>query len=292
MLQVQTSVWRLATFVFALTAVAGTGLCDEMKFVSVNGPGPGGTPYPADLYRGYYYVSPYYGKDLTTGQSDIILFCLDFNHDINFGQEWNAVIHQLPSSQADFNAAKSTFQFGNVPNGSTGPTFVQPVPSGEMISLNSWQRYQVAARLFNNELGLLGPNLQSTSAIFSRDRAVYQYAVWEVFLENNFATGGHTYNYLNDFKASYNLIVSMDPAFKTDVRNVLDEALAHYSTADLAGWSIISPLPPDTPSSAQEFFSRSFTTNPEPSALALLGMVLALWVCTAWRRRRQRPTVL
>jgi hypothetical protein len=291
MLHVQTGIRKL-TFLLALTSAAGLGLCDQMKFVSVNGPGPAGAPYPADVYRGYYYVSPYFGKDLTTGQSDIILFCLDFDHDINFGQEWNALIHHLPNTQADYNAVKSTFQFGNVPNGTGGPTFVQPVPTGETISLNSWQRYQVAARLFNKELGLLGPTLQSTSVEFSRDRAVYQYAVWEVFLENNYTTGGHTYNYLNDFKASYNLIVTLDPAFKTDVKNVLDEALAHYSTADLQGWSIISPLPPDTPASPQEFFSRSFTTNPEPSAVVLLGTVLAVWGGAKWRRKRQRSTVL
>jgi hypothetical protein len=258
-----------------------------MKFVSVNGPGPAGAPYPADLYRGYYYVSPYYGRDLTTGQSDIILFCLDFDHDIAFGEQWDAAIHKLPTTQSGFDAVKSAFQFGDVPNGVSGPTFVQPVPTGETISLNSWQRYQVAAHLFNKELGLLGPSLQSTSALFSRDRAVYQYAVWEVFLENNYTTGGHTYHYLNDFKSSYNLIVSMDPAFKSDVKTVLDEALAHYSTADLAGWSIVSPVSANVPLAPQEFFSQSFVTNPEPSAVILFGTAAVIWGGAWGRKRRQ-----
>jgi hypothetical protein len=267
-------------------ALQAVGFCDQMVFVDVNGPNPGGGPYPGDAYGGHYYVSPYYGKDLTTGQSNILLFCLDFNHEINFGQQWTATIHSVPSTQAGFTATASTFQFGNVPNGSSGPTFVQPAPSGQIITLNSWQRYQVATRLFGQELSLLGPSLQSTSAAFARDRAVYQYAVWEVFLENNYTVGGSTYNYYNDFMSSFNVIGNADHNFKADVKAVLDEALAN-STADLDGWTVVSPATANTPGSEQEFLSRSFAINPEPSSIVLLGTIILFGATRLRRKVRQ-----
>jgi len=254
---------KLVTFSSVLVmacALQAVGFCDQMVFVDVNGPNSGGAPFPGVAYGGSYYVSPYYGKDLTTGQSNILLFCLDFDHEINFGQEWTSTIHSVPSTQAGFNAAASTFQFGNVPNGSSGPTFVQPTPSGQTIALNSWQRYQVATRLFGQELSLLGPTLQSTSSAFARDRAVYQYAVWEVFLENNYTVGGVA---------------------------VLDEALANYSTADLDGWTVVSPAPANTPGSAQEFLSRSFAVSPEPSSIVLLGTMILLGANRLRRKVRQ-----
>ena len=281
---------KLVTFSSVLVmacALQAVGFCDQMVFVDVNGPKPGGAPFPGVAYGGSYYVSPYYGKDLTTGQSNILLFCLDFDHEINFGQEWTSTIHSVPSTQAGFNAAASTFQFGNVPNGSSGPTFVQPTPSGQTIALNSWQRYQVATRLFGQELSLLGPTLQSTSSAFARDRAVYQYAVWEVFLENNYTVGGVTDNYYNDFMASFNAIGNADLNFKADVKAVLDEALANYSTADLDEWTVVSTAPANTPGSAQEFLSRSFAVSPEPSSIVLLGTMILLGANRLRRKVRQ-----
>ena len=265
-----------------------------MKFADVNGPGPGGAPYPADSYGGNYYVSPYYGTDLSTGQSNILLFCLDFDHDINFNQIWDAVIHGVPSTEAGFNAVAPAFQFGTVPSGSSGPTFVQPLPSGEFVSLDSWQRYQVAAHLFNQELGLLGPGLASTSATFTRDRAVYQYAVWEIFLENNYTdpATSHTYNYVNDFLASFNRIGAADSHFQSDVQLALNEALADFNPGDLSGWSVVSPNPANGPSSAQEFLSPTainsnlIIPNPEPSTIVLLGTIVVLAAGGVRRRRR------
>src|SRR5690242_7529827 len=261
---------KLAAFLVAVAVLPWCGFADQMKFVDVNGPGPNGAPYPADAYHGNFYVSPYYGKDLTTGQDNIVLFCLDFDHEINVNQQWNATVHEIPSTQGAFDATASSFQFGNVPSSTSGPSFAQPVPTGQTISLNSWQRYQVATHLFNQELSLLGPTLQSTSAAFSRDRAVYQYAVWEVFLENSYAAGGYSYDYVSDFNASFNKIGNADSGFKNDVTVALDEALANYSTADLASWTLVSPIPANTPGSPQEFLTRSFATNPEPSAIVLL----------------------
>jgi hypothetical protein len=276
----KSSLWKYSVFCLALTSLPAIGLCDQMVFQNVSGAG-----YPADSYYGNYYVSPYYGTDITTSQNNILLYCLDFDHEISLNQHWNASVHQVPTTQSGFNAVASSFQFGNVPGGSSGPTFVQPVPSGEVVTLGSWERYQVATHLFNRELGLLGPGMISNSAAFSRERAVYQYAVWEVFLENNYTTGGHTYSYYNDFMASFNRIGSFDALFKTDVKTVLDEALTHYSTADLAGWTVVSPIPANTPGSEQEFLSPSFATTPEPTSMFLIGTVAILIGAARFRRR-------
>ncbi|HEY6990725.1 MAG TPA: PEP-CTERM sorting domain-containing protein [Bryobacteraceae bacterium] len=272
----------------AAAVIPAAAFGDQMKFLDVNGPGPGGSPYVADPYNGYYYVSPYYGQDLTTGQTNIILFCLDFNHEITVNQVWDATVHQVPLTQAAFDTAASTFQFGNVPG--SGPTFVQPLPSGESVALTSWQRYQVVAHLFNKELGLLGSGMSSTSAAFNRARAVYQYAAWEVFLENNYTAGGHTYNYVTNFMASFNTIGSADAHFKNDVQSALNEALTNFSTADLNGWTVVSPKAANLPGSAQEFLSPSFPTNnllsaPEPATIVLFGSALAIFGVVRLRRR-------
>jgi hypothetical protein len=200
-------------------------------------------------------------------------------------------LHQVPYTQSAFDAAASTFQFGNVPG--SGPTFVQPLPSGETVALTSWQRYQVAARLFNKELGLLGSGMSSTSAAFNRARAVYQYAAWEVFLENNYTIGGQTYNYYSQFMASFNAIGTVDSNFKNDVQGALNEALANFSAADLNGWTVVSPRAANLPGSAQEFLSPSFPTNnlvsaPEPATIVLFGSALAIFGAIRLRRKISR----
>ena len=270
---IKEAIARFSILVLVLAALPGFGFADQMKFLDVNGPDPGGAPYPGDSYNGQYYVSPYYGADLTTGKSNILLFCVDFNHEVSFNQQWDATIHAVPNSQAGFNNVASSFQFGAVTNGTAGGDFLVTAPSGATVNINSWQRYQVIAHLFNNELGLLGPSLKSTDAAFSRDRAVYQYAVWEASLENNSAGA---------FNSSFNQIAAIDSNFKADVKTVLDEALANFGTNDLIGWDIVRPNPANIASGAQEFLTPS--SVPEPSSIILLGTLVFL-ASTKLRRK-------
>ena len=149
-------------------------------------------------------------------------------------------------------------------------------------------KWPLSEKLCLSILALLArPGLQSTSTAFARDRAVYQYAVWEVFLENNYTAGGSTYNYYNDFMSSFNVIGNADHNFKTDVKAVLDEALANYSTADLSGWTVVSPATANAPGSEQEFLSRSFAVSPEPSSIILLGTIILFGATRLRRKVRQ-----
>src|ERR1700676_2939769 len=107
-IKIKKTLAKLPIFFLLLAALQALAFADQMKFVDVNGPGTGGAPFPADWYNGQYYVSPYYGADLTTGKSNILLFCVDFNHDVTFNEIWDATIRHIPNTQGGFNTVASS----------------------------------------------------------------------------------------------------------------------------------------------------------------------------------------
>jgi hypothetical protein len=233
----------LGTRLFALAALIPAAIfADQMQFVSANG-----------SIIGNYYISPYTGKDLTLN-SQLTLYCLDFNHDVTFGQVWAANVASLSPANL------SGYQYG------TGsPVFVTaPV-------MDLFARYEAAAWLFT----------QSLATANARWQGVYQYAAWALFLDPS-----HQSQY-NSSLGSVNLV---DPGtlhtFQLDVTQALNAALDsnNYGSVNLALWNVVSPQNAGQRDSVQEFLSPAAV--PEPSTVVLLATVALLIGWLAFRRQR------
>lgn len=109
-----------------------------LDFSGVNGNAAGG-----------YYISPYMAQ--IVGTTDFItLYCIDFNHEVDFGEVWQTDIQPLTFS--NLTSDPSSFQYG--------------------LMSNAWTNYEEAAWLITQT---------QTSVPYQQD--VYQYATWSIFLD-------------------------------------------------------------------------------------------------------------
>jgi hypothetical protein len=231
----------IALALLACALLPSAARADEMVFEGVNGVAYGG-----------FYVSPYSAADTTLGTT-IQLYCLDFNHDVNFGQQWTAHIQDLSAANV------GSYQYG-----ANNTTFVTAP------GLGLFERYEAAAWLFSQE----------GSAPTARVLGIYEYAAWALFLDT-----AHESQYEN----ALNSVNDTDPVthntFQFDVQQALNAALdpANYGTVNLANWQVVTPDPAGLASSVQEFL----TPTPEPSATIFTGATL-IGLALLWRRRLNR----
>ena len=200
---------------------------------------------------GGYYISPYTAQIDGTNQS-LLIYCIDFNHDIAPPYQWEANIAPLTSNV-------SSFQYGT-----TDP--------------NAALDYQAAAWLISDLYNLTQGT--KTSANPSWDEAVDQYAAWGIFVDS--AHQG-TYN---------NSLASLGPWFDYAVNSQRGAAFNQVQTPGYQPtlqWDVVTPNPID---SAQEFLTLGDQTGfspvatPEPVSIFLLGT--ALFGCVLVARRVQR----
>jgi hypothetical protein len=197
---------------------------------------------------GYYYVSPYTAQVQGTGQI-LTLYCIDFNHEVAPPLQWSANLQSFSLANV------ANMQYGN--DGS-------PLAS-------TWVQYEAAAWLITQ---LISPG--NANSFYLQD--IDQYAAWKIFLypsnawtfqgsEN--AVGGSTF--INQVNAAYNA------AF---------DAVANGYVP--TGWDILTPNPPGSPTSTQEFLVPAPdppASAPEPGSLILLCTVFCAAFLVAWKSR-------
>jgi len=233
---------------------------DEMSFQSVNGVAYGG-----------YYVSPYQAVDQTLGTT-LQLYCLDFNHDVNFGEQWPANLYAMTQSNS------VNYQYGA--NNYANPIFVTD-PNDPNFTI--WDRYQAVAWLFSQE----GPSPSG------RALGVYEYAAWQLFLTTDNlaaycdslgtdAMGCHSSSYGSGIHD-----VSNGHTFQQDVDAALTAAMnpANYGSVDLSKWDVVTPIPAGQTNSVQEFLTP-ITPVPEPSTVVPLVLSSLAGLIAYTRRRR------
>ena len=267
---------KIMLLLLAVFAWTGVLLADNLDF-TVNG-----SPYDATGFGGYYYISPYYAHDNTTG-NNLTMFCLDFDHEINTPENYDANIHAIPGSSTSFSGVANQFQFGAVTDLSNfADTY------GVLTGASIYQRYEAAVWLVSHEMAEL--NALGGAAVNSfaghQIRAKYQYAAWELFVYQGSdsamlasslaAVGANAYG----------------SSFGADVGSELTAAItaAKNGAVSLVGWAVVSPVPVGQPNSLQEFLSPVSSADvapvPEPSAILMLGTV-GLAIGALLFRRRQ-----
>jgi PEP-CTERM motif len=247
----------------ALLTLTGGLFADSMTvyFDAASG-NYGGVNYAAQAYGGSYYISPYFGHITGGTPSSFVLFCLDFDHHVSVGDEWTASIRTInPSTSPD-----ASFQYGKVAKGSgTGDYLENNLPgTTDISSLSNLQRYEAAVYLLNQEL----TNATLPAVQTDRGRAIYQYAMWELFLQN----WG-----LPSFKSSFDIIANQDAKFRNDVDSLVADAYHQVSDHEaevrrlLPYFEVVS-APPSSPGMTYQEFLHPV---PEPASLLLLGTVVA-----------------
>jgi hypothetical protein len=260
-------------------------------------------------------IGPYSAIDGTTN-TDITIFCLDFNDEIGPPYNWNANISNLnPSSvanQAQYggnynNLLNSAYQVSNpgqpAPNQISGPpfAFVTDNASGGIsanltASPDSYTRYLEAAWLFS-EMEAVNPQ--------SGLNLVAQVAAWDLFVNSSnlpYLTQliqlttqqqGDVYNFHDYVDSTSPTADATGLNFEQAVDYALNAAQAAVVTNgfNAAGWSIVTADPTWVEGAgntipAQEFLSPNATPPvPEPSAIILFATVAGMVGFRKYRRK-------
>jgi hypothetical protein len=267
----------LSVLALLLTGSVSSALADQshvsMQFDGVVNPsatwaGPGET----------VYVSPYTATDLsTTPNAQITIYCLDWNHNIDFGQDWTADFLSLAPTNPDLSDlyyynSTTAYQLGQSSPGTDTLTSVA-VNQTEM-----YDRYLEAAWLFT-QIQNLG-TLNSADATTEDELNV---AAWTLFLDADPPVSSGT-----DHAAFAADINAGGSSFANLVYSDLQNAQAAVSGGYTApGWYAITPYD-KTPGSGdvtQEFLAHD--PVPEPQAILLFGTLVGILGATRYRRRKR-----
>ena len=277
----------LGLLALLLAGSVGSALADDfgvsMQFDGVLNPSATWAG-PEDVY-----VSPYTATDLSTNlASDITIYCLDWNHDIGFGQTWTADFISLNPSSSDL----SDLYYYN----STNAYELQNTGTLNPVTLDQTQmydRYLKAAWLFS-QIQALG-TLNSTNATTQAELNV---AAWTLFLDASPVSGGNpggstsTSAFATDIKNT-----SPSPTFAQDVyadlQNAQTAVLGGYAAP---GWYAVTPYnkTPGSGDVTQEFlaYDPTETSNqdpvvPEPQAIILFGTLIGILGASRYRRQKR-----
>jgi hypothetical protein len=199
------------------------------------------------------YIGPY-TADITSGDPTIpgiTLYCVDFAHEVNYGQSWTANITNLGPDDADMSDTR--LGVGSV------DTYRQAAFLASLFT--SWTDYTSATY---NTAG--GPVAYSTkAAVYSGIHA----AIWSIMTAGFPSIGGVDNPTLAGQMASYFL------------------GLVAPDTFDYSEWSVVTDVVANGEvGGTQEFVVRT-TVTPEPRTYALLLTGLLLMVGVAKLQRRK-----
>ena len=249
------------------------------------------------------YVSPYLAtnQDTTPTPTQIIIYCLDWNHNINFGQAWTADFLSLDPKNPDasdlyYYGATSAYQLGQ---SSSGTDTLSQVSVG---TTEMYNRYLEAAWLFT-QIQNLNLSLPANQTAANKQAQVeLNVAAWTLFLDANPPVGSGT-----DATAFAGDINNTGgSAFANDVYNDLQCAQQHVQGASTAcnnytgvadfagaGWYAVTPDPKTGANLTQEFltYEPSFLPNndpvPEPQAYALFGTLVGILGASRYRNQKR-----
>jgi hypothetical protein len=294
-----TGIQRLIFFALAAT---GAAFADDMSWVSAG-----------NNVWSIFYVSPYTALDSTTGQN-LMLFCIDYNHEISPPNAWQASVTPLTTTNL------SQYQFGGtytnvLPAGSTAASSYAfqsntAISNGSTVTANlstsgAMDRYlELAWIVTQMETALTdGQSNKMTTAAMDTALDVYQVADWLIFADNGpseFTSGQTNLSDLENrigatgggfaFNAALGLWSASNTGF--NFQYAIDSVLNAAENAVVnQGWTS-SQFSVVTASQAwetadnhgvavQEFLALS--PVPEPSQLILLFTVFSLVGLLAWR---------
>jgi len=264
---------------------AASGLrADSLSFQSPNG-----------TIWSNFYTSPYYAKDNSNNQV-LMIFCLDYNHEIAPPHDWQANLNTLQPSNV------SQFQFGGSYPGALATPFAfqsdsayagDPYAVTMQAGSDAYHRYLEAAWLFTN---ILAAQAKGDTG----DMKISQVAAWDLFVDtvhisdlaSRIAGTGGTWNfthYIDNPNASL---------LNLTFRDAVDEAVNSAQSAVLGGWNPAIQWSVVTGDSnwvrtsnggnlAQEFLTP-YAPNPEPSTILLFGsgLLILLWATRRTIARR------
>lgn len=229
------------------------------------------------------YVSPYTATD-TDNSTLITVYCLDWNHNIGFGQDWTAdFISLVPTnphlSDLYYYGSTTAYALGQTSPGSGTDTLTSVTG---LLPAEMYDRYLEAAWLFT-QIQKLG-TLNSANATTEDELNV---AAWTLFLDANPPVTNGT------DPSAFATAINASSSFANDVYNDLQNAQAAVSAGYTAeGWYAITPNPkgilPDGQNNAtQEFLAYDPDPVPEPQAILLFGTLVGILGATRYRRRKQ-----
>lgn len=233
---------------------AGPAWADAIQWDNAIGP----------AWNNAYWVSPYKVTDQSNGQ-DILIYCLDFNHDIAPPNNWVANLNLLSPSNL------SHFQYG-------GSYLNPPIPA----PTDPYNRYLEAAWLFTNMIDS-GADQQNAIAsqvaawlLFVDQSHIGSYTVPGQGLEGQIAATTGSYSF-TDYVGGQGVSGQL-----TTFTDAVNQALTASQNAVLQGgwtaadnWAVVTADPSwvngsngGTP--VQEFL----TPVPEPSSIRYMGTLL------------------
>lgn len=285
---------RPLLLMFVLLALTGALYATDLHFDAVTGIYDSHT-YAAESYGGPYYISPYFGSIDAAAKSSTVLFCLDFDHSIALGDSTPALLRTLPT---DGTFQDAHYQFGATTTVGLDPTnfitgALPTIFAGNNVSnanggfnisgLSAYQRYEATIYLLYNDLTKPGPPVQN-----ARQRALYQYAMWAMFLQNGPPDGNGKYkdaiqdinvydnSVLLNFGADVNALIvgAYNEVMDSTKQSFLQSLLPYFNVIDAT-----SNPQPTLGGRYQEFLSPKVIPPdlpgvPEPSGFVLLGTSL------------------
>jgi hypothetical protein len=300
----------------ALLGIASCSYADDLQWGN----------YYLNVWSGFG-TSPYYAIDTTvTPNATLKLFCLDYNDEIAAPYNWQASIVPLTpgsvTSYAQFGGNYQNEMNAAATPGNPAPTFNGTAPfsfqgdSGVSLAASStaYTRYLEAAWLFSN----LEAGLGQTPNPDDQSDTVFQVAAWLLFvepqnlgdLEGRIGGTGGTWDFTNYLFTSnnYSTAPGSSPTISgLTFQQAVDDALASAQigvTQDnwagssyFGNWSIVTGLPgwvDQYGRPVQEFLTPSVISPdpppplPEPSAVILLGTIVAIMGFTVRRKLATR----
>jgi PEP-CTERM motif len=264
------------------------------------------------------YVTPYTamvnstsGGSPLTANTSIEVYCLDWNHNINFGQPWDADVFSIdPITAANeanlYYTAANTNHTAYQLDASNSTQDQLDAVSG-LNQLAMYKRYLEAAWLFDQMRLLHLDTGAGNTALNQAKQRELNVATWTLFLDVDPPINGALVTSAPSFAADINntSTSSSSATFARNVYNDLQCAIAHVtgvagggctSTGNTntfggdfaaSGWYAITPDPKSGGNLTQEFMTY-IPPVPEPSTWVLFATVVGI---LAWSRKRRQQSV-